>query len=42
MPAGRWIGFVLVWLALVVFTVEAVTHHRRRQLRLTVEASAAV
>ncbi|MFC4783079.1 EamA family transporter RarD [Nocardioides sp. MAHUQ-72] len=39
MPAGRWIGFALVWVALVVFTVEAVTH-RRRQLRLTVEASA--
>lgn len=40
MPAGRWIGFVLVWVALVIFTAEAVTH-RRRQLRLTVEASAA-
>jgi chloramphenicol-sensitive protein RarD len=40
MPAGRWAGFVLVWLALAVFTVEAVSH-RRRQLRLTVEASAA-
>ena len=38
MPAGRWIGFVLVWIALVIFTVEAV-NHRRRQLRLTVEAS---
>ena len=39
MPAGRWVGFVLVWVALVIFTVEAVTH-RRRQLRLAVEASA--
>ena len=39
MPAGRWVGFGLVWAALVLFTVEAVTH-RRRQLRLTVEASA--
>ncbi len=39
MPAGRWIGFVLVWIALAVFTVEAV-NHRRRQLRLTVEAAA--
>lgn len=38
MPAGRWIGFLLVWVALVIFTVEAV-NHRRRQLRLTVEAS---
>ena len=39
MPASRWIGFVLVWIALVVFTYEAATH-RRRQLRLTAEASA--
>lgn len=38
MPTGRWIGFVLVWIALAVFTVEAV-NHRRRQLRLTVEAT---
>lgn len=40
MPASRWIGFVLVWIALVVFTVEATNHHRR-QLRLTALASAA-
>ena len=39
MPASRWIGFVLVWIALLVFTWEAVTH-RRRQLRLVAEASA--
>jgi chloramphenicol-sensitive protein RarD len=39
MPAGRWVGFTLVWIALVIFTVEAI-NHRRRQLRLTVEASA--
>jgi len=39
MPPGRWVGFGLVWVALVMFTVEAV-NHRRRQLRLTVEASA--
>ena len=39
MPAGRWIGFVLVWVALVLFTVEAL-NHRRRQLRLAAEASA--
>lgn len=42
MPAGRWVGFALVWVALAVFTVEAVSHHRRRQLRLTVEASSAL
>lgn len=40
MPASRWAGFVLVWIALVMFTVEAV-NHRRRQLRLTVEATTA-
>ena len=40
MPAGRWAGFVLVWVALAIFTVELVTH-RRRQLRLTVVASTA-
>ena len=39
MPASRWIGFVLVWVALVVFTVDA-TRHRRRQLRLAAEATA--
>ena len=40
MPAGRWVGFVLVWVALAIFTVEATTHHRRRQAELVVEASA--
>lgn len=40
MPAGRWVGFVLVWVALAIFTVEATTHHRRRQVELVVEASA--
>lgn len=39
MPASRWIGFVLVWVALVVFTVDA-ARHRRRQLRLSAEAVA--
>lgn len=39
MPASRWIGFSLVWVALVVFTVEAL-NHRRRQLRLVARASA--
>ncbi len=29
MTGPRWAGFVLVWLALVVFTVDAATHHRR-------------
>jgi chloramphenicol-sensitive protein RarD len=39
MPASRWIGFTLVWIALMVFTVDAV-HHRRRQLKLSAEAVA--
>ncbi len=39
MPTMRWVGFGLVWVALVIFTVEAV-NHRRRQLRLSAEAAA--
>ncbi len=39
MPASRWIGFGLVWVALAMFTVEAL-NHRRRQLRLVAHASA--
>jgi chloramphenicol-sensitive protein RarD len=39
MPPGRWAGFGLVWVALAIFTVEAV-NHRRRQLRLMAEATA--
>jgi chloramphenicol-sensitive protein RarD len=33
MPPMRWAGFALVWLALVVFTVESLTHHRRNLAR---------
>jgi chloramphenicol-sensitive protein RarD len=40
MPASRWLGFGLVWVALVVFTVETF-NHRRRQLKLVAQASAA-
>jgi chloramphenicol-sensitive protein RarD len=39
MPTGRWIGFGLVWIALVLFTLETI-NHRRQQLRLVTEASA--
>src|SRR3712207_8668916 len=39
MPASRWIGFGLVWLALLAFTIEAL-NHRRHQLRLVAHASA--
>jgi chloramphenicol-sensitive protein RarD len=35
----RWLGFALVWVALVIFTWEAM-RFRRSQLRLTAEASA--
>lgn len=40
MSPVRWLGFGLVWVALVVFTWEAL-HHRRTQLRLTAEATTA-
>ena len=39
----RWVlaaTAVLVWIALVIFTAEAIAH-RRRQLRLAVEATTA-
>ena len=39
MSTGRWVGFGLVWLALAVFTIEAL-NHRRQQLRLVAHASA--
>ncbi|MET0907833.1 MAG: EamA family transporter, partial [Ilumatobacteraceae bacterium] len=39
MTTARWVGFVLVWFALVVFTVDAITS-RRRLLRETAEACA--
>jgi chloramphenicol-sensitive protein RarD len=39
MTGPRWVGFVIVWLALVIFTVDAITH-RRRVLRTTAAAGA--
>jgi chloramphenicol-sensitive protein RarD len=39
MPAGRWIGFGLVWVALAIFTVES-ARHRQVTLRLAAEACA--
>ena len=39
MSGMRWLGFALVWVALVIFTWEAM-RFRRSQLRLTAEASA--
>jgi chloramphenicol-sensitive protein RarD len=29
MPVGRWLGFALIWLALVVFTADALRRARR-------------
>lgn len=40
MPAARWAGFALVWLALALFTAEALTH-RRRQLAVSLEGTPA-
>jgi chloramphenicol-sensitive protein RarD len=31
MPAVRWVGFVIVWVALAVFSVDAVRHTRSRR-----------
>lgn len=39
MPAGRWAGFCLVWLALAVFTTDALRARRRRSV-LVREAAA--
>jgi chloramphenicol-sensitive protein RarD len=39
MPAARWAGFALIWLALVIFTVDSL-RNRRRQLRLSAQAAA--
>ena len=39
MTPVKWVGFGLVWVALVVFTVEAL-RHRRRQLRLAARPAA--
>jgi len=39
MSSGRWAGFMLVWLALLIFTAEGI-RHRRRQLRDAAEAAA--
>ena len=38
MPAVRWVGFVLVWVALAIFTADSL-HHRRRTPRSTAEVA---
>jgi chloramphenicol-sensitive protein RarD len=35
MSGLRWAGFVIVWLALVMFTLEAILHHRNQQVANT-------
>jgi chloramphenicol-sensitive protein RarD len=40
MTPVKWIGFALVWLALAIFTGEALRNHRRTQIRLAAEAAA--
>lgn len=39
MTNPRWIGFFLVWMALVIFTTDAIAHHRRT-LRQSAESYA--
>ena len=39
MPPARWAGFALIWLALVIFTVDSL-RNRRRQLRLSAQTAA--
>jgi chloramphenicol-sensitive protein RarD len=38
MPPGRWIGFGLVWIALVVFTWDAIRQRRRQALAVLAAA----
>jgi chloramphenicol-sensitive protein RarD len=38
MTGARWAGFVLVWLALVIFTLDAV-NNRRKLVRHATEAA---
>jgi chloramphenicol-sensitive protein RarD len=34
MPAMRWVGFALIWLALVLYTIELLRHrHRNPRVR---------
>ena len=41
MPVGRWIGFGLVWVALVILTAESLRHRRRVTVRAEGGASTA-
>jgi chloramphenicol-sensitive protein RarD len=37
MTPTRWIGFSIVWLALMIFTFEAIAHRRQQQRLLAAE-----
>lgn len=39
MTSARWLGFILVWIALAIITTEAIVNHRRL-LRIAAESSA--
>jgi chloramphenicol-sensitive protein RarD len=41
MPAMRWVGFGLIWLALVLFTIETLRHRRHQQRTQPAERVAA-
>jgi chloramphenicol-sensitive protein RarD len=28
MPPARWVGFIIVWVALIIFTIDALRHGR--------------
>ncbi len=40
MPTGRWVGFAIVWAALVLFTAESLRHRHRQLRRQTVPVPA--
>lgn len=42
MPPYRWVGFALVWAALVVLTVDALRHARRQEIHRRASAAAAI
>jgi len=41
MPASRWIGFVLIWIALAVYSTDALVRARRQRAVVTADPRAA-
>ena len=35
-PTVRWIGFSIVWIALIMLTIDTIRHARRRRSRVAV------